>query len=635
VKGLGPFLGFLLLAFSAGDASGAQQGEGAPMRARSGAPAVVASQADGTFIVEAVGYRAVIGADGNLHSFRVGDAEMLDDRIAISLGSFFYADGPRTLQKITLRGPAVVEATDGAYMARYRFLPDEIQVVLSNSGDKPVSYLVVLSPQITIASNVRTGEAAAAAANEQWDEVRFSTGSGAYLQLSGGNRIWGPWLGRQVWEVSQISPGGRRELRFRGGIGDPPKATLEQLVGVRAKVSSDEALVPAGSPIELQVSVDNRSDRTLKGLLSIELGACRGEVVIYSSLPVELLPRQVTARVFRWDVTAPDIYSARVTALAGEREVARTTAGAGYRVTEILPNATRPSDFWEFWQRLLKEVGDDPPEFRMVRDRRRSRPGVAVWVVQYESIGGKTIQGWYLLPEQARPLPAILYLSGYGARPIEPPLQLASHGYIVLAVDVRGNRVDRVRPRPFEDYCREGIESPETYVYREIVGHALRAVNFLCAREETDRERIAVVGVSEGGGVGLLLGALSPAVRAVAADAPMLCDFPLSLRCAAWPYTQIARHLQQHPELTPRVMETLSYFDAVNFAPEMKCPILLSVGFLDRVSLPAAVYGFYNLVPGRKEIRGFPEAGHEGGGHDHWAYKLRWLAETLGATPSS
>ena len=68
---------------------------------------------------------------------------------------------------------------------------------------------------------------------------------------------------------------------------------------------------------------------------------------------------------------------------------------------------------------------------------------------------------------------------------------------------------------------------------------------------------------------------------------------------------------------------------AVNFAPEVECPALLSVGFLDQVSLPTGVYGAYNLLGGSKEIRALPKAGHEGGGEDFWAYSLSWLAKAL------
>jgi cephalosporin-C deacetylase len=129
----------------------------------------------------------------------------------------------------------------------------------------------------------------------------------------------------------------------------------------------------------------------------------------------------------------------------------------------------------------------------------------------------------------------------------------------------------------------------------------------------------------------MILAALTPHVAAVSADAPMLVDLPLSLRAGSWPYTEIARAVDQSPEAAPRIAGTLSYFDLVNVAPQIRCPVLLSIGLLDRVSLPAAVFGLYNVLPGPKEIRSFPQAGHEGGGEDYWSYKLEWLSRALNA----
>ena len=132
----------------------------------------------------------------------------------------------------------------------------------------------------------------------------------------------------------------------------------------------------------------------------------------------------------------------------------------------------------------------------------------------------------------------------------------------------------------------------------------------------------------------LILAALDHRVRAVSADAPMLVDFPLSLRSAAWPYEGIAGAMRNDPEHAEAMARTLSYFDVVNFAPQVRVPSLISVGFLDQVSLPAAVYGMYNLLGGPREIRPFPRAGHEGGGQELWAYKLAWLAKQLAPEPA-
>ncbi|MFB3880712.1 MAG: acetylxylan esterase [Armatimonadota bacterium] len=613
--------------------------EAAGARGRRPSTLSLTSQADGSLTVATATYSALVGADGNLHSLRVGETEMLDDKTAISLGCFFYADGPRRLGQIQRRGNSPsLRATDGTFAVRYRFAESDISLTLENGSDKPVPYFVVLSGAVTVAARPGTSEAAAVPANERWAAARLIAANGAYVELSGGTRIWGPWLGRQVWEASQVPARGNQQVRIAVGTGQPPRATLEQLVGVRAEVLPSSGLVESGQSIEVLVSLDNRSGRDLQATLSAELSGSRSDMVVFTNSPLELPAQRPAERTLRWQVGAPDFYQLRVTAVSGGRQIGEARAVAGYEVSRILPQVVPPDDLDGFWQRLIEQSSSTPTEYALTRDDRRSRAGLDVWLVRYRSIGDQTIFGWYAAPSEARRLPAVLYLSGYGARPVEPPLALARKGWAALAIDVRGNRPDRLRPRPFEDYCTEGIDAPDTYVYRDIVAHALRAVEFLRAREEVDPDRVAVAGVSEGGGVALIVAALTQHIAAVSADAPILVDFPLSLRAAAWPYTEIGRAMSRDPQKASRIARTLSYYDVVNLAPRIRCPVLLSIGLLDRVSLPAAVYGLYNVLPGPKEIRPFPQAGHEGGGEDYWTYKLDWLSRALdkgAATPGS
>ncbi|MCJ7822855.1 MAG: acetylxylan esterase, partial [Armatimonadetes bacterium] len=106
------------------------------------------------------------------------------------------------------------------------------------------------------------------------------------------------------------------------------------------------------------------------------------------------------------------------------------------------------------------------------------------------------------------------------------------------------------------------------------------------------------------------------------------------IRSGAWPYTEMSRYLDERPETRQQLERTLTYFDAANFAPDIKGPVLLSVGLLDSVALPAAVYGLANVIPAPNEVQVFPQAGHEGGGQDLWEYKLEWLEKVLATEPT-
>jgi cephalosporin-C deacetylase len=589
----------------------------------------ITPQPDGGYLAQCAAYRAMVGPDGNLHSLRVGDTELLDDQVGNSLGAFYFADAPLKLSTITPEQGNSLVAADSLRSIRYIFTRDSVIVRLLNTGPTALPYHVVLSAEISIVRNTESGEAAAAPANESWPEVTAYTRQGVFLTLSRGSRIWGPYVGRQVWEVSAVPPQQEVRLVLQGGVGEAPKATLEQLIGVQAAMVPPEAILPAQKGLQVDVSVENRSEEALDGLVSMALSACRSDMAVLASSPLKFPSKQTAQTSFKARLEAPDFYTANITVSAKGREVAKTAAVAGYRVEEIRPAASRPEDFTTFWARFLEEAAKDPAQLTVHPTEGSPKRGVTILVADYVGMGGKPIHGWFLVPDAPGKYPAVLYLSGYAARPIAPPLFLAQRGFVVLAIDVRGNAVDKPRAKSFEHYCMLGIESPDGYVYREILGHALRGLRALAGREEVDPGRVGVIGVSEGGGLALILAALEPRVRAVAADAPMLVDFPLSLRSAAWPYADLAALLRSRPEQAPAMTRTLSYFDVSNFAAEVKCPALVSEGFKDPVSLPTAVYGMYNLLGGPKEMRPYPRAGHEGGGQELWAYKLDWLGRQL------
>jgi len=72
-----------------------------------------------------------------------------------------------------------------------------------------------------------------------------------------------------------------------------------------------------------------------------------------------------------------------------------------------------------------------------------------------------------------------------------------------------------------------------------------------------------------------------------------------------------------------------AYYDPMNFAPDVRCPVLMSVGLIDPVSPPVSVFGIYNRLGSRdKSIIVI-----DGHGHD-WSAEFdrrawRWLDEVL------
>ena len=87
---------------------------------------------------------------------------------------------------------------------------------------------------------------------------------------------------------------------------------------------------------------------------------------------------------------------------------------------------------------------------------------------------------------------------------------------------------------------------------------------------------------------------------------PALCDNTgyFNKRAGGWP------HYFKNSEPKPGEIETLGYYDVVNFARRVTAPGLYTWGFNDLTCPPTSMYSAYNVITASKELRIFQETGH-------------------------
>jgi cephalosporin-C deacetylase-like acetyl esterase len=127
------------------------------------------------------------------------------------------------------------------------------------------------------------------------------------------------------------------------------------------------------------------------------------------------------------------------------------------------------------------------------------------------------------------------------------------------------------------------------------------AVDYLVTRPEWDGKNILVQGNSQGGGLGLALAALDPRVTALAIAHPALSDMAAYAekgRTGGYPHFSLK---YEDITLTPEVIRTLQYYDAVNFARLVKCPTYMTWGYNDNVCPPTTSYAVWNTLTCEKE----------------------------------
>ncbi|CAN5808596.1 acetylxylan esterase [soil metagenome] len=295
----------------------------------------------------------------------------------------------------------------------------------------------------------------------------------------------------------------------------------------------------------------------------------------------------------------------------------------------------RPEDFDAFWGDIRARLADIPLNARLQYRSLRSTEDVAVYELHYQSLDGVEIAGWYCRPREsyiAPPYPALLLVPGYISEPTLPK-SWAKLGYAAIGVAPRGKLRSNHQFNPgYPGLLTHNITDRNTYSYRGFYADAIRAVDFALTRPEIDRERIGVHGSSQGGALTVVVAALRNDVIACgAAGAPYLTGFMDAAKLThSNPYEEINDYLRMHPDHIEEVTETVSYFDCINFASLITCPMLVYIGLEDDVCPPETGYALVNAMTNAPVgLHAHEQCAHDAGAYWEMERVEAFLAEHL------
>jgi cephalosporin-C deacetylase-like acetyl esterase len=328
----------------------------------------------------------------------------------------------------------------------------------------------------------------------------------------------------------------------------------------------------------------------------------------------------------------------------------------GWRASEMAIQDTRPPDFKAFWDRAKAKLAAIPldarnetspetfdraainaynlkhaclpadydPEGHKVED-------VESCKVSFAGPDGGRVYAWLAKPKGPGPFPAVLVLPGAGFAARPRPLEHARHGYLAIDIQIHGQDVDlssyKSLPGYYDGFRFEPIDA---YYYYNVHLRVVQAVNYLASRPDVDARRIVAVGGSQGGRLGIVLAGLDPRIAAVVsciANSPNYPHLHWVARCNgldkpwdnAWDPKFKDRVKSDGMDLAgkpPAVTDPdgrcLAYYDPMNFAPDIRCPVLMNAGLIDPVSPPSSVWAVYNRLASRnKTIIPMPGLAHD------------------------
>ena len=147
-----------------------------------------------------------------------------------------------------------------------------------------------------------------------------------------------------------------------------------------------------------------------------------------------------------------------------------------------------------------------------------------------------------------------------------------------------------------------------------------------------DASRIGVHGGSQGGALTLVLAALrNDAITCGAAGAPYLTGFMDAASLThSNPYEEINDYLREYPEREAQVRATTEYFDCINLADRITCPMRVTIGMGDDVCPPETAYALVNaMINTQAELQTYPRCAHDAGSYWDAAKVRAFLAEHL------
>jgi cephalosporin-C deacetylase len=316
---------------------------------------------------------------------------------------------------------------------------------------------------------------------------------------------------------------------------------------------------------------------------------------------------------FSGTMKVPGFYRVRVWAIVdGKRYEGLATAG--FEPEKIQPTIKDPSDFDAFWINAIAEARkiNLDPKITLMPDRCTSETNVFQISFQNEMFGSR-IYGILVIPKKPGKYPAILRVPGAGIRPYSGDPRTASFGIITLEIGIHGipvtldNQVyDNLANGALSSYWSIRMNNRDAFYYKRVYLGCVRAVDFIFTLPEFNGTDVAVTGGSQGGALTIITAGLDNRIKYMAAMYPALCDNTgyLNKRAGGWP------HYFKTAEPKPGEVETLGYYDVVNFARRVTIPGFYTWGFNDLTCPPTSMYSAYNVITAPKELHIFQETGH-------------------------
>ncbi len=285
----------------------------------------------------------------------------------------------------------------------------------------------------------------------------------------------------------------------------------------------------------------------------------------------------------------------------------------------------KPADFDAYWERGLSEMHALGTGCELVPSSFQT-PTVRCDDLYFTGVGGARVHAKLLRPIGGTKCPAVVQFHGYSGNAGDwcGKLEYAASGFVVAALDCRGQAgesedVGGVKGNTLNGQIIRGLDdpAPDKLLMRCIFLDTAQLARIVMALPEVDPKRVGAMGGSQGGGLTLACSALEPNIKRLAPVFPFLCDYKRvwEMDLSVNAYKELRDHFRAFDPLHEReeeIFTKLGYIDVQYLASRIRGETLMFTGLMDTICPPSTQFAAYNKITAPKEVRIWPDFGHEG-----------------------
>lgn len=324
----------------------------------------------------------------------------------------------------------------------------------------------------------------------------------------------------------------------------------------------------------------------------------------------------------------------------------QTFAGAVAGPKQIRPAISPPAGFDAFWAAKVRELQAVPPNPRLVKVE-SEQPGVYLRKVTLDNIRGTQVQGQIARPIAGKKFPAILQMQYAGVYGLQKKwvTDYAKAGWLAMDIEAHDIPIDQpgqyykdLEAGRLHYYWNSGSDDPNQSYYLRMYLSCYQAIEYLAHRPDWNGKVMVVTGQSQGGQQALMIAGLHPKyITAAMVLVPAACDMlaPAVGRAPGFP----SWYFNTQGKDPQKVRNASRYYDPINFARYIRCPVLIAMGLHDeKLAPPSSILAAANVITAPKEVLILPQSGHTPVGDSQSLYYGRvygaWLPALVRGRPA-